>query len=138
MGFGYRSLTSLIRSTTCILFCHSILFEVIFVVSFLINMSFSITSTNNILGLPLLFFFFLFLFSFLDFNQLMLPHWCIYRSPLCMIKPSQATILHFFINKGHPYFKVNFLILNSICPCISTYPYLHCHFSYTFYEHVTS
>jgi hypothetical protein len=66
-------------------------------VTFLINMSFFTTSINVIFGIPLHF------FRSLNLNQLTLSHWCINLSPLNMIKPSQTTLPHLFINRGHPY-----------------------------------
>ena len=89
---------------TCILFRCSILFEVIFFVISLIDISLFFTSFINII----LFFFYLFFLKIIiiyNLNQLTFSHWCINLSPLDVIKPFQVTLSHLFINGGHHYFK---------------------------------
>ena len=97
-------------------------------VTYLIEKSIFTTFTNVILGFPLPF------FHSLNFNQLTLPHWCINRCSPHMSKTSQAILPHLFINRGHHYLYANFLITNSIFPCIFHLSI----FTFSFYEHVAS
>ncbi len=97
-------------------------------VTYLIDKSIFTTFTNVILGFPLPF------FHSLNFNQLTLPHWCINRCSPHMSKTSQAILPHLFINRGHHYLYANFLITNSIFPCIFHLSI----FTFSFYEHFAS
>ena len=88
----YGSSTDWSRLVTFVLFHHSILSKVILFVTSFISMSFYTTSTNYMFGLSLPF------FVPLNMNQLTLSYQCIKHSSLDMIKPSQETLPHLFIN----------------------------------------
>jgi hypothetical protein len=58
-------------------------------------------------------------------------HWCLFKSSLVMSKPSQTMLHKLLLNWRHSYSLSYIIILDSISPCVATYPAQHTNLCHT-------